>query len=185
MTRAKFQKRLGPPAPLPTMGTLPLGCLLPLLAPAVLALLLVHHGRWALGLGVGALVVALAAPWLAGRARVRSAIADLRAAGKRGVLVYSDSPVWGPYIAHRWLPRVGPGFEVLNWSARASWPDSPAVRLWRQLTGRRRFNPVVILLQDGGPPLLYAFYGWFQAAKHGERAGLEALEADLFAKLGK
>jgi hypothetical protein len=57
------------------------------------------------------------------------------------------------------------------------------VRLWRQLTGRRQFNPVVILLQEAGPPLLYAFYGGFQAAKHGDRTGLEALEADLFSRL--
>ena len=185
MTRAKFQKRLGTPAPLATFGTLPSGCLLPLFAPTVLATLLAQHGRWRLALPLALAVAALVAWWLTLRARVRTDLRALQAEGKRGVLVLSDSPVWGPYIAREWLPRLGQDFAVLNWSERAGWPDSPAARLWRRLSGPRHFNPVVILLQEGRAPLVYAFYPWFQAAKHGDDAGLRALEADLFAKLAR
>ena len=65
------------------------------------------------------------------------------------------------------------------------WPDTAAVRLWRRLSGPRNFNPMVLLLPRAGPPLRFAFHPWFQAAKHGDRSGLEALEAELFVRLGK
>jgi len=79
--------------------------------------------------------------------------------GKRGILVYSNSPHWKAYIDQRWLPTIGARVVVLNWSERTAWPDMHPfeARLFRSFGGRREFNPIAILFpqhpNQASPPL--------------------------------
>jgi hypothetical protein len=42
-------------------------------------------------------------------------------AGTRVLFVYSNSPVWRPYIEEHILPMLPQGSVVLNWSERRRW----------------------------------------------------------------
>ena len=41
--------------------------------------------------------------------------------GRRVLFVYSDSPVWRPYIEENLLPRLPRRSVILNWSDRRHW----------------------------------------------------------------
>src|SRR5262245_20607855 len=59
--------------------------------------------------------------WLFGRLLLVLALLRWRRRGIVGVLVYSSSPVWQPYVEREWLPVFGGAVVTLNWSERATW----------------------------------------------------------------
>jgi hypothetical protein len=91
----------------------------------------------------------------------------------RGILIYSNSPNWQPYIEELWLSRVAGKLVVLNWSERHAW--GPEVRieaaLFRRL-GHREFNPAAILFKERSAG--NAFAAWLHAARNLDVAGLIA-----------
>lgn len=113
---------------------------------------------------------------------VASARAYLRDRGAVGILVYSDSPNWKPYIEERWLPVVGSRLLILNWSERRTWDPTPEIRLFHAFTGDENFNPVAILLTRRHP-LVFEFHSAFKNAKHGNTEGVEMLQRQLFDEL--
>ena len=105
-------------------------------------------------------------------------------AGVRCLVIHSDSPVWREHIRTRWLPRIGHAAAMLNWSERASWRPSLAVRLFDRFCGRSsNFNPAVIVFRGLRRPLVFRFFNAFREAKQGRAEYLDSLENDLFAAL--
>ena len=170
----------------PDQSTLNAGCWLALLVPAGIGVALaVVTGTWFPV--VLALPAAIAAAYqLSSVALATITYIRWRREGIRGVLVYSRSPNWQSHIETQWLPRVGAQLKILNWSDRTTWRRSdPAVRLFHWFLGTKAdFNPGVILLRPFRRPLVFRFYPAFRNAKHGNEAGLKALEERLFAELG-
>jgi hypothetical protein len=109
----------------------------------------------------------------------------LQARGISCLVVYSDSPTWHARIQEGWLPTLGCRAATLNWSARATWPRSLEVRLFRRfIDARTNYNPAVLVFRGLRRPTVFRFYYAFQQAKHGRTQYLDALEADLFRELG-
>ena len=128
--------------------------------------------------------------------------------GKRGLLVYSNSPNWQQYIEQNWLPRIGSQFVVLNWSNRSKWVVEAAfeARVFQRFAGDREFNPLAIIflppvraatirtwlrsIRTGDPIGIVApntrntavirFFQAFKDFKHGKDRLLHAKEAELF-----
>ena len=131
--------------------------------------------------------------------------------GKRGLLVYSNSPNWQRYVEEQWLPRLGEQLVVLNWSERATWNrEHPfEARLFRQYAGNREFNPLALiflarerhatfrawmraikgrdlvgmLAPSARDVKVIRFWQPFRDFKHGKEGTLGAAEAELFAAL--
>ena len=109
----------------------------------------------------------------------------LQADGISCLVVYSDSPTWRARIQESWLPTLGRRAVTLNWSARATWPRSLEVRLFRRfIDARTNYNPAVLVFRGLHRPTVFRFYYAFQQAKHGRTQYLDALEAELFQELG-
>jgi hypothetical protein len=128
--------------------------------------------------------------------------------GKRGILVYSNSPNWGQYIEQNWLPRIGSRFVLLNWSERARWAvERPfEARVFRTFGGDRNFNPLAIIFLERVPgatvrawlssirkrdllgvlapdrhnTAVIRFFQAFRDFKHGKDQLLRTKEAELF-----
>jgi hypothetical protein len=128
--------------------------------------------------------------------------------GKRGILVYSNSPNWGQYIEQNWLPRIGTKFVLLNWSERSRWAveRSFEARVFRRFAGDREFNPLAIvflqrvpgatirawlnsiqqrellgvLAPDRHNTAVIRFFQAFRDFKHGKDHLLRTREAELF-----
>ena len=88
--------------------------------------------------------------------------------GKRGLLVYSNSPHWQRYIEEQWLPRLGDQFVVLNWSERATWNRKCPfeAQLFRRFAGDRNFNPLAVIVLARGRHA--TFRAWLRAIKEGD-----------------
>jgi len=132
------------------------------------------------------------------------------AQGKRGILVYSNSPHWKVYIEEKWLPAVSDYVVVMNWSEKTKWPDNRPfeAQLFRAFAGDREFNPIAIvfpqpratltqmladawrrrdwvaILFPGSPDVkVIRFWKAFRDFKHGRERALRASEQELFATL--
>ena len=132
--------------------------------------------------------------------------------GRRGILIYSDSPNWQSYIESHWLPRLRGRLVVLNWSERARWDElhpleAPFVR---RHMGDINFNPIAIVFLSSrvvdrlrearraarrlepigivSPFLSHVstvrFLMAFRDFKHGRDEALRAAEARLWSLLG-
>ena len=86
--------------------------------------------------------------------------------GKRGVLVYSNSPSWQTYIESNWLPRLAERLVVLNWSERATWDDKHPFEalVFRRFAGDREFNPMAVIFVRRRPNA--SFRAWMQGIRH-------------------
>ena len=111
--------------------------------------------------------------------------------GKRGILVYSNSPNWQQYIEQNWLPRIGSQFVLLNWSNRSKWPvEAPfEARVFRRFAGDREFNPLAIIFRarpigmlapNTRNTVVIPFFQAFRDFRHGKGSLLHAKEAELF-----
>lgn len=103
--------------------------------------------------------------------------------GIRCLVVYSNSPNWEAYVRENWLPRIGHAAVTLNWSERASWQPSLAVRVFRHFCGPREFNPAVVVFQGLDRPLVFRFFQAFKQVKAGRPEYLRRVEDELFALL--
>jgi hypothetical protein len=108
-----------------------------------------------------------------------------RRRGIRGLLVYSRSPNWQPYIEEHWLPRIAGAVEVVDWSDRARWrKNDHRVRVFETfIRSDEAYNPSAVVFRSTGAPLVFRFYPAFKNAKHGNVEGLKDLEAQFFAAL--
>jgi hypothetical protein len=72
----------------------------------------------------------------------------------------------------------------VNWSERATWRSTLAVRIFDWFCGRERnFNPAVVVFRGMSAPLVFRFFYAFHEAKQGSPQFLAALEQQLFATL--
>jgi len=69
--------------------------------------------------------------------------------GRKGILIYSNSPNWQNYVETRWLPRLREQMVVLNWSERATWRDKWKFEaaIFRRYASDREFNPMAIVFK--------------------------------------
>ncbi len=104
--------------------------------------------------------------------------------GVRCLLVFSNSPVWQTHIETMWLPRFGHVAETLNWSERALWRPTLAVRVFRRFCRGADFNPAVIVFRGLRRPMVFRFFYAFHQVKAGRPQYLQRLESDLLAALG-
>jgi hypothetical protein len=123
------------------------------------------------------------------RIRVRRLLAEVRRTydprGVRCLIIHSNSALWEAHVQAQWLPRLGPMADTLNWSERASWPESLAVRVFRRFClQRRNFNPAIIVFRGVAAPLVFRFFHAFQEARSGRPQYLSALESQAFEALG-
>ena len=67
--------------------------------------------------------------------------------GRRGLVIYSNSPHWQAFVEERWLPSLSERAVVLNWSERATWAARHPLehRLFERFAGSREFNPLAIV----------------------------------------
>ena len=106
--------------------------------------------------------------------------------GRRVLFVYSNSPVWKPYLDAEVLPRLPPNSVILNWSDRKHWPKiSLAVWVFRTFGGAREFNPIAMVFRAWGPPKKFRFWRAFKDFKHGKPQRVEQVQAALFACLDR
>jgi hypothetical protein len=106
-------------------------------------------------------------------------------AGTRVLFVYSNSPVWRPYIEEHILPMLPRGSVVLNWSERRRWPWwSLSAAAFRFFGGRREFNPLAVVVQPLHWSRTFRFWKAFRDAKHGNRDSLGKIEAEFLTCLG-
>ena len=156
------------------------------------------------------LIVYLWDRWELGRLRRRF---DARwgSEGRRGLLIYSNSPNWQHYIERRWLPALGDRVVLLNWSERATWRKTHPLEaeLFRRYLGDSEFNPAAVLferpeaardarafwraLRDGdlmgilfpsrAQVRVIRFWQAFRDYKHGKDMGLRRAERELFEAL--
>lgn len=106
-------------------------------------------------------------------------------AGKRVLLVYSNSPLWQSYVEDTLVPRLPRGSVVLNWSERRRW------RWWwlsttafRFFGGSREFNPLAVVVRPFRRVRTFRFWRAFRDAKHGNHEALRTIEAEFFRCLG-
>jgi hypothetical protein len=106
-------------------------------------------------------------------------------AGKRVLFVYSNSPVWQPYIEANILPRLPHGSVILNWSERQRWRWwSLSAAVFYFFGGSREFNPLAVVVRPFRWGRTFRFWKAFGEAKHGNQQPLRAIEAELFESLG-
>ena len=106
-----------------------------------------------------------------------------RGSSIRGILVFSDSPNWKPYIEEHWVPRLEGMVVPLNWSQRKAWPRSLPVRIFRRFglsDDNSNFNPSLILFRGVRHPFVYRYFYAFRDAKHGRSEALRRLEEHMF-----
>lgn len=119
--------------------------------------------------------------------RARRDTHRLLARGIKGLVIYSQSPIWHTYIEEKWLPHIGPRVEVLDWSARRQWRDNDfRVRIFRRFVqSSGDYNPAAVVFRRKRSPLVFRFYSAFQNAKHGNVDGLSELETAFFEALNE
>jgi hypothetical protein len=105
--------------------------------------------------------------------------------GRYALVVYSDSPIWGPYFEREILPAVGGRGVVLNWSERKRWKWSLPVALFHAFAGSREFNPVAIVFPPLRWPRRFRFYQAFRAMKHGKPGQVEETRQQLLQLLDR
>jgi hypothetical protein len=136
---------------------IPLGIVLLVLSPLLLAGLLLWH----FGL--------LFALWTFWRTRGRSIL-----------FVYSDSPSWREHIEQSFLPRLEGKAIILNWSERAKWKNSLTVFAFNHWGDKREFNPLGVVFRPFRRPRVFRFHQPFLDFKHGKPGVLARMEAEFF-----
>jgi hypothetical protein len=108
--------------------------------------------------------------WRRGQLR-RRFLATHESAGKRALLVYSNSPNWQSYIEREWIPRVADHVVLLNWSERATWSTKAPLEsvVFRRYAGDREFNPIAIVFKRRAASTLSH---WLAAIPHGDLMGI-------------
>jgi hypothetical protein len=144
-------------------------CVAVVLTPAIL----VFVAAAVLAVGLRAIVLYLLVwTWWIGPAR------------QRVLVVYSESPIWQEHMEREIVPRLPPRTVVLNWSQRKQWSRlSFPVLLFDAFTGRREFNPIVLVFRRFSLVERFRFWRPFHDAKHGHADALRVLELQLFERV--
>ena len=104
-------------------------------------------------------------------------------AGRRLILIYSQSPHWQRYIEEHWLPKYTDQAVILDWSerhtCRALAPKPPEIVLFERYGGRREYNPLAIGVPARGKVRVIRFWRAFRDFKHGREQALRRAEAEL------
>jgi len=103
--------------------------------------------------------------------------------GRDVLLVYSNSPIWQPYVEDHLLPRLGRRAVVLNWSQRRSWRRTLSVAAFRFFGGSREYNPMAVVFRPFRLAQSFRFYKPFRELKHGKPEAVIELTEQLFALL--
>lgn len=187
---AQERKRAARAVPAARIPVLPGGCLLVLVGYAGA----LGYLWWETGSTVYSILVCpailIAAALIVRTLRRRALLLEVmwkwRPRGIRCLVIHSNSRLWEEHIARRWLPRLGPMAETLDWSQRASWEGGLSVRVFHTfcMEIEEDFNPAVVVFQGLRDPLVFRFHQAFKEAKKGRSQYLERLEADLFRTLG-
>lgn len=104
--------------------------------------------------------------------------------GARGIVIYSDSPVWKEYIENRWLAAAGDQLEAVNISRHHHWRPSLAGLLFEaHVAARKRPSlPAALILSER--PILLDFHGSFLDHEAGDDEQLKKGEQRLARELG-
>jgi hypothetical protein len=167
---------------------LPAGCGLALwiYLGACLALLVATSHRFFLVLSVPALLIAgfVAVPYVYGLGLLLAVRFTWSRRGVRCLMVHSNSPAWEAHIRTVWLPRFGHLAVTLNWTERAGWRPTLAVRVFKRFCrAQHNFNPAVVVFRGLRRPRVFRFFYAFREVEAGRPEYLQRLEADLFAAL--
>jgi hypothetical protein len=113
--------------------------------------------------------------WVDG-VRVRKQLSVRWPAGKVGVLVYSQSPLWAPTIEQELLPHIGSACVVVNRTSEPQWKrvfrlECRAQELW---LGSVTYCPVVMLIPPRGKILSFQLFEAFREHKHGNDQQLKS-----------
>jgi hypothetical protein len=102
--------------------------------------------------------------------------------GKDTLIVTSDSPIWGTYMADHIIAPLGEQAYTLNWSDRRSWLNRPSLQAWafRRFGGRREFNPLVVVFHPLTAPRVFRYWSAFKDFKRGDPGPVERITAELF-----
>lgn len=106
----------------------------------------------------------------------------IHGSNKDVLVVYSDSPHWGPRIEALWTERWGHRSVFFNRS-RPWRPEQAEVALWRALAGFREHTPLVIVAAPRRMPSAVRFFAAFRDHKHGKDKALLQAEAEVSAIL--
>ena len=100
--------------------------------------------------------------------------------GKDILFVYSDSPIWRDYMLSEMLPLVEKRAVVLNWSERGTWKWwSLSVLAFRFFSGRKAFNPLIVVFRPFHLARKFRFWPAFREWKQGNKEAVEKLKLEI------
>ena len=106
--------------------------------------------------------------------------------GTHVLFVYSDSPVWKPYIEQNIIPKLPPTAIILNWSERRRWRRwSLATAVVQHFGGVRNFNPLAVVIRPLAWGETFRFWLAFRDYKHGKPQKLAEVQAAFFKALAR
>jgi hypothetical protein len=96
-------------------------------------------------------------------------------AGKVGLLVYSQSPLWTSAIERELLPHIASACIVVNRTIEPRWKEIFRLecRAQKHWAGSLTHNPVVLLIPPRGKVLSFQLFNAFQEHKRGDGTQLE------------
>jgi hypothetical protein len=182
-TREKKRARKATPPPLGK--PIPLGCVATFWLYLILCLIALggtHRLAWLAAGAPGLLIAGFAFIRVVRRLALLAAVrSQWTSTSIRCLVVYSKSAVWESHIRTEWLPRLGSVAVTLDWSQRASWGNTLAVRVFKYFCGTyRNFNPAVVVFRGFRQPLVFRFYTAFKEAKGGRGDYLAEYEQQMF-----
>lgn len=135
---------------------------------------------YAVGLGVAVAIVSR------GKLFALRSILKQEEDHSRGLLVYSDSPLWGNYIESRWLPAFGTQLVVWKLSSGRSW-QTYIRRLFLSAyipgSSERELPSVIICAKKKAPSVLH-FHDAFLDLQFGDEEALRNKERRLAREIG-
>jgi hypothetical protein len=94
-----------------------------------------------------------------------------------GFLVTRDTLKWKKYFEKYWLPKFSRDFEILNWSQRKLWTDTPATRyFYRFCWPNRFFFPCIVLVEKDEPENIILFNEAWRLFKQDDLRAMQSLE---------
>lgn len=104
--------------------------------------------------------------------------------GKTILFVWSESPVWKPYLEEEVFPRIGNRAVMLNWSERKRWRRlSLPVLVFRHFSGSKDYNPLAVVFTPFRRARVLRFYRPFRDFKHGHDEAVRKLTSELLSSL--
>jgi len=100
--------------------------------------------------------------------------------GQTILFVWSESPVWKPYLEEKLLPQINNRAVILNWSERKRWRRlSLPVLVFRHFSGSKEYNPLAVVFTPFRRARVLRFYRPFRDFKHGHDEAVRKLTSEL------